>query len=136
MASAAERTFASSIELAHTFHEFHPSGGVRASLCCPAMIVSCRDVLPRGPSTVIVATYSPACSMLPEMMPVFESSDRPAGSPSAENFSGPSPVAGIRNRKSCPGVAPVTRGPWMAGSGPSPEAISGAGSSGKMAVSG
>ena len=62
------------------------------------------------------------------MMPVVRSSVSPAGRWRAEKASGPSPVAGMRNRNGRPGVEPTTRAPWIAGRGGPPEAMGGGGS--------
>ena len=73
-------------------------------------MVSVAEAAPAGPFTVIFTAVLPAALSDPERMPVFSSSVRPAGRFSAAKVSGPSPVAGMRNRNGRPGVAPTMRG--------------------------
>ena len=128
MASAAAFTFASSTARPHTFQEFQPRGGVWASACFAATILSRAAARPFGPVTDRPTTVVPAAFTEPPRMPVFGSSVTPAGRPEAEKASGPWPVAGMRNRNGRPGVVPTTRGWWMAGLGSVPEAIGTGGS--------
>ena len=73
--SAAARTFASSTDAAHTFHEFHPSGGVSAMARSPATMVSVAVAVPFGPLTVTTLSVRPALASVPLMTPVAASSD-------------------------------------------------------------
>src|SRR5262245_56105147 len=115
IASADAFTFASSTSTPQASHEFHPIGGVSASLSCRETMVSPRLGEPYGPATFSVSSVAPGRASAPRMIPVVEWRVRPAGRPRAEKTRGPSPVAGTRKRKGRPGVAPVARGPWIAG---------------------
>ena len=77
---------------------------------------------PFGPATARSTTVVPRAVTEPVRIPALGSSVTPAGRPAAEKTSGPSPVAGMRNRNGRPGVVPTTRGWWIAGRGSVPEA--------------
>jgi hypothetical protein len=95
----------------HTFHEFHPSGGVRASASFPPTIVmTVLFIFPSAAFTDTCTPVRPSRLSDPVMMPVFGSSDSPSGRFFAENVSSPAPDAGILKRNGRPGVPPVMRG--------------------------
>src|ERR1051326_3505820 len=94
-----------------TFQEFHPRGGVSASLWSPPTTVIVAEALfPFASLTDTSTSVRPAAFSEPVMMPVFGSSVSPAGRLRAEYVRSPSPDAGILNRNGRPGVAPVMRG--------------------------
>ena len=111
MASAAARTLASLTALGPAVP------GVPAHRRSEGQLVLAADdrEFPAGLAQGVLHGQSPppsfplACSE-PLMIPVAGSSDSPSGRLRAEKLSGPSPVAGMRNRNGRPGVLPVIAG--------------------------
>src|ERR1017187_7190588 len=89
-------------------------GGVSASLP-PQMILISVSVFPAEFWAAALSRYSPADLSEPMMIPVFESSDKPAGRLFAVKLIGRSPLTASECKNGVPGRTPTTIAPLKCG---------------------
>src|ERR1035437_5667158 len=92
-------------------------GGVSASLS-PQMILISASVFPAEFLAAALNRYSPADLSEPMMIPVFESSDKPAGRLSAVKLMGRSPLTASECKNGVPGRTSTTIAPLKCGAAP------------------
>src|SRR5690242_9562476 len=111
---AASLTWAAVTFVPHTFQEFQPIGGVRASV--PVLsITSTRSADPVFEIALRTTRARASFATCPEMIPVAGSRVKPWGKPIAAKRRALEAVAGILNKNGLPAEHPTAIGPWISG---------------------